>query len=95
MTFRASWVEASEFLTPRPNYNADAWAEAAENCFRIHNWWGGLFAARMVRRFHDAAEGKRLVDRIMTDPEVVDALAVVRKDQSRWNELPGPGRYGR
>lgn len=95
MTFRTSWIETSEFLTPRPNYKADSWAEAAGNCIRIHNWWGGLFAARMVQRFHDAEEGRKLVARIMTDPEVVEALAVVRKDQSRWNELLGPGRYGR
>jgi hypothetical protein len=95
MTFRTSWIKESEFLTPRPNYNADTWAEAAENCIRIHNWWGGLFAARMVQRFHDAAEGKKLVDRIMTDPEVIEALAAVRKDQTLWNELLGPGRYGR
>ncbi len=95
MTFRTGWIEKSEFLTPRPNYNADTWAEAAENCIRICNWWGGLFAARMVQRFHDAAQGKKLVDRIMTNSEVVNGLAILRKDPSRWNELLGPARYGR
>lgn len=95
MTFRTSWMETSEFRTPRPNYSADTWAEAAEYCIRIHNWWGGLFAARMVQRFHDAAEGKQLVERIMTDPEVIDALAAVRRDPTLWRELLGPGRYGR
>lgn len=95
MTFRSSWIEASEFATPRPNYNADTWAEAAENCVRIHNWWGGLFAARMVQRWEDAGRGKEFVGRMMSDPEVVAGLAAVQKDQSRWHELLGPGRYGR
>jgi hypothetical protein len=95
MTFRSSWIEESEFATSRPNYNADTWAEAAENCVRIHNWWGGLFAARMAQRWEDARAGKELVGRIMSDPEVVAGLAAVRKEQGRWNELLGPGRYGR
>ena len=95
MTFRGAWIKESEFNTPRPNYSADTWAEAAENCYRIHNWWGGLFAARMVQRWEDAAQGEEFVERIMTDPEVVAALAAVRKDQTLWNERLGPTRYGR
>lgn len=95
MTFRTAWVRESEFATPRPNYSADTWAEAAENCVRIHNWWGGLFAARMTQRWEDAGRGRELVGRIMSDPEVVAALAAVWEDQTRWNELLGPGRYGR
>ena len=95
MTFRTRWIENSEYLTPRPNYKADSWAEAAENCIRIHNWWGGLFAARMVQRWEDPIRGREYVDRIMTDPEVIDGLEAVRKDQSLWNKLLGPARYGR
>jgi hypothetical protein len=93
MTFRASWVKESEFITPRPNYSADTWSEAAANCIRIHNWWGGLFAARMTQRWEDPARGRELVEQIMSDPEVVEALAELRRDQSRWHDLLGPGRY--
>lgn len=95
MTFRTRWIERSEFATPRPNYNADSWAEAAENCIRTHNWWGGLFAARMVQRWEDPVTGREYVERIMSDPEVVEGLTAVRKDQTRWDELLGPARYGR
>ena len=45
----------------------------------------------MTRRWEDARRGRESVDGIMSDPEV----AAVLKDQARWNELLGPGRYGR
>ena len=95
MTLRGSYLAESDLAAPVQHYGAETWAEAAENCIRIHNWWGGLFAARMVERFEDAAAGREFVARIMSDPEVVAGLAAVAKDQSRWNDLLGPGRYGR
>jgi hypothetical protein len=95
MTIRASFLAASDLAQPRPNYNADDWTQAAENCIRIHNWWGGLFAARMVERFEGQTAGREFVARIMTDPEVIAGLAEVEKDQSQWHNLLGPGRYGR
>ena len=94
MTYRASWIAASDFATPRPNYKAETYTEAVENCLRIHNWWGSLFAARMVERFEDAEKGREYVERIMADPEVRTALEEVAKDESRWHALLGPGRYG-
>jgi hypothetical protein len=93
-TLRERWLRTTDLWQPRPNYAADSWREAAESCVRIHNWWGGLFAARMTERFEDAAAGRELVDRIMTDPEVAAGLAAVANDQARWNDLLGPGRYG-
>jgi hypothetical protein len=94
MTVRGSYLAESDLATPNQHYGAETWTAAAENCVRIHNWWGGLFAARMAERFEDAAAGRELAARIMSDPEVVAALPVVERDQSKWHALLGPGRYG-
>lgn len=47
-------------------------AEAAGNCYRIRNRWGGLFATWIVQRREDPVGGKKFVERIVSEPEVID-----------------------
>jgi hypothetical protein len=93
MTFTRPWVEESTFVTAQTNYKAENYTIATENCIQIHNWWGAIFAARMVERFEDPELGREFVDRILNDPEVQESLAEVEKDHSQWEALLGPGRY--
>jgi hypothetical protein len=59
---------------------------------------------RLERRYPSSGPGSTSISvrlrtlavggRIMSDPGVEAGPAAVRKDQGRWNELLGPGRYG-
>ncbi len=93
VTFDPAWFAGSEFETSRPNWGTDTFAEGAVNCIKYHNWWGGMFAARMCLLLEDRRLGKELTDAILAEPEVRESIAQVRANPERWFALLGPGRY--
>ena len=67
-------------------YGTDSYAEAAEKLHREGAYARAMWCARMATALEDPREGERLTDAILADPDVIDAIAHVRRDSGQWAE---------
>jgi hypothetical protein len=92
-TFAPAWIAVGEFASAQPLYGVDSFGDGAEDCIKIHNWWGAMFAARMCLLLEDQKRGLELTETILGESEVREAIVEVRSHPERWHGLLGPGRY--
>lgn len=72
---------------PRLAYGTDTFADAVEPLLEQGSYARAMWAARVCKALEDDAEGEALTDRILNDPDVADALEVVRGKPAAWAEV--------
>jgi hypothetical protein len=72
---------------PRIAFGTDTFAQAVEAMLEQGSYARAMWAARLCVVLEDRQEGEALTDRILTDPEVADALEKVRHNGSNWAKL--------
>ena len=67
-------------------YGTDSYAAASEKFHHERAYARAMWCARMAAALEDPREGERLTDALLTDPDVIDAIAHVRRDSGQWAE---------
>jgi hypothetical protein len=72
------------------DFGAATFAEAAEQALQQGQFVRAMWAARFATVLEDAQTGEQLTDAILEHPDVVEALAVVRRKPGSWAEALKP-----
>jgi hypothetical protein len=73
--------------TARILYDTPTFADAAEKLLKRRSYARAMEAARLCVATENRSEGEALTNRILIEPEVIDAIEQVRKKPDRWGEL--------
>jgi hypothetical protein len=74
-------------VPPGPRFGTTRYAEAVELMLSRGCLSEAMWAARLTTAFEDAAVGEELTDLVLADPNVQEAITVVRRDPNRWREV--------
>jgi hypothetical protein len=82
----ALWARAPD-ANPTEVCGTDTFAEAVDALLERREFSQAMWAARFATVIEDATTGERLTDDILNHPDVIEAIAEVRRDPKRWREV--------
>jgi hypothetical protein len=86
----ATWTDdrLAKVRKPGKLFGADSYAEAVDLMLQEGEYARAMFAARLTvalgQRLGARSTGEALTHQVLTDPDVREALALVRRDRQRW-----------
>lgn len=72
---------------PRLAYGTETFADAVEPLLQQGSYARAMWAARIATVLEDRAEGEALTNQILDDPDVRDAIEIVRQTPDRWAKV--------
>jgi hypothetical protein len=89
----ATWRGELLELLPgsRPLFGTDTYAAAVSVLLEDRKYGSAMYAARLAVAVEDAKYGEELTDMILRDPDVREALEVVRRDPKQWADVMEAG----
>lgn len=70
---------------PKEHYGKSSYADAVPDLLEGGSYHQAMWAARLCAAVEDRRTGEELTDLILSDPDVRDALAAVKKDPNKWD----------